>query len=405
MDIAPIVSAMRRNKTAPVLVITQVSLTLAIVCNLLFIVYLQLHISRRASGIDEQETVSLQIELLEHDQNAEARLRSDLAAIRSLPGVRDAYATNAIPLGGHGKSVRIGLVENDKTPAFGSAYYAVDEHALATLNLHLVSGRWFLPDEVQHDEVGDLGKVPQLIIITQALAQSLFPNGEATGQTIYLGNQSTRILGVVQRLQTPWDGSDITIERSILAPILVKPHQFIYVIRSKAGQRDSVLIEAQKLLFDLSPQRIIDHVETFEETRAAIYSARSVLSTVVAVVSVLLLLTTSLGIIGLTSYWVSMRRRQIGIRRTLGARRVDIQSYFHTENILVTGVGVAIGMLLILGGNAFMVSYFAMTRLPTSFAVTMCVVILLLGQLSVIWPAVRAANVPPGLSSRPSTRL
>src|SRR5262249_17909160 len=71
---------------------------------------------------------------------------------------------------------------------------------------------------------------------------------------------------------------------------------------------------------------------------------------------VLLVLVTSLGIVGLTSFSVAERTRQIGTRRALGARRVDILRHFLLENWLVTSLGLGLGVLLAYGLNLGLVS-------------------------------------------------
>jgi len=102
----------------------------------------------------------------------------------------------------------------------------------------------------------------------------------------------------------------------------------------------------------------------------------------------------------LTSYWVTERRRQIGIRRALGATRVAILRHFQKENILITGSGVLAGTLLALGLNFWLVSRFEMVRLNTAYVAASGIVMLMLGQIAVFWPALRASRVPPALAVR-----
>jgi putative ABC transport system permease protein len=80
----------------------------------------------------------------------------------------------------------------------------------------------------------------------------------------------------------------------------------------------------------------------------------------------LLFLVTATGIIGMCSLWVSQRTRQIGIRRALGARRIDILAYFLTENFMITTAGIAAGILLALGLNQILIRTFEMAALPCS---------------------------------------
>jgi putative ABC transport system permease protein len=97
---------------------------------------------------------------------------------------------------------------------------------------------------------------------------------------------------------------------------------------------------------------------------------------------------------------VAQRRRQIGIRRALGANRHAIIRYFQTENFLIAAAGAAAGVALAVALNLWMVSSFEMERLHSSYAFIGALVVLLLGQLAVLWPALRAASIPPALAIR-----
>ena len=100
MEILPILSAMRRNKVGAVLVAMQMAVTLAILCNALFI------IQRRAKGgpatdqssLDEANVLAISNQWVGNPPDESALVKADLAALRSLPGVVDAAVTNSYPL-------------------------------------------------------------------------------------------------------------------------------------------------------------------------------------------------------------------------------------------------------------------------------------------------------------------
>ncbi|XWO47258.1 FtsX-like permease family protein [[Pseudomonas] boreopolis] len=117
-------------------------------------------------------------------------------------------------------------------------------------------------------------------------------------------------------------------------------------------------------------------------------------------VSVVVLLVTAIGIASLTVYWVEQRTRQIGIRRALGATRGQILRHFLLENLLVAGTGVLLGLpLAVLANNALM-SYYELPRLPWTWLPVGAGVLLALGQCAVLWPARRAAALPPAVATR-----
>ena len=119
-----------------------------------------------------------------------------------------------------------------------------------------------------------------------------------------------------------------------------------------------------------------------------------------SVVCVVLLSVTAAGIVGLTSFWVGQRHRQIGVRRALGARRIDILRYFQIENLVIASGGIALGVLLALVLNLWLMKHFELSRLPSPYVLAGVLVMLALGQLAVFVPARRASNVPPVVATR-----
>jgi putative ABC transport system permease protein len=109
---------------------------------------------------------------------------------------------------------------------------------------------------------------------------------------------------------------------------------------------------------------------------------------------------TSSGIVGMASLWVTQRRKQIGVRRALGARRVDILRYFITENIMITSGGVVSGVMLAVALNQLMVTRLEMARLPLGYLVAGAGLFWALGIAAVYGPAWRAASISPALATR-----
>jgi putative ABC transport system permease protein len=114
----------------------------------------------------------------------------------------------------------------------------------------------------------------------------------------------------------------------------------------------------------------------------------------------LLLLITALGIVGLASFSVSRRTKQIGTRRALGASKADIAKYFLSENLLISGVGVVLGAALTIGLNIWMVDAFDLDSMNGLLIPAAMLVLLIVGQLAVLGPARRAASVPPAVATR-----
>jgi putative ABC transport system permease protein len=176
----------------------------------------------------------------------------------------------------------------------------------------------------------------------------------------------------------------------------------VYIVRAKPGQLAAAMREAPQALFAQNRMRIIDPQRggSFAQIRQRAYDTDRGMAILMGIISVVLLAITAAGIVGLTSFWVGQRRKQIGVRRALGATRGDILHYFLTENLLIGIAGVLVGVILAIGINLWMVTQFEMERLSLVYVGTGVVLLLLLGQGAVLAPAVRASNVPPVEATR-----
>ncbi|MGB6354554.1 MAG: FtsX-like permease family protein [Steroidobacteraceae bacterium] len=404
MELRPILSAMRRNKLGAALIGMQMALTLAILANGLTLIEQRMKWSDRPTGIDEQDIFVMTSESLDHVQDPAARQGADVAALRSLSGVVDAYATNDYPLKKGGWSLSVNLTRDQKIPTADTAYYFVDEHALHTLGLKLIAGRNFTAEEIADRSATSVPPASGLIV-TQALAKKLFPAGNALGQPIYAESDtvSTPIIGIVAQLQTPFAPAagyyETFAENSVLAPYRLLGDANVYIVRARPAQIDAVMRAAERRLFEIDGDRML-HSLSMAQARADAYRDAHGFAVLLGTVCSALLAVTAFGIVGLTSYWVTRRRRQIGIRRALGATRSAIFGYFQTENFLIAGAAALVGLACAVGLNLWLVSSFEMVRLQLGFAIVGAALMLLLGQAAAFWPALRAAAISPALATR-----
>jgi putative ABC transport system permease protein len=406
MELRPILSAMRRNKVGAILIGVQMAITLAILCNALFIIQQRVALSKRPTGTDERNIFVIANQWVGNPPDLAAKLRGDLAALRGLPGVVDAVESISYPLHNGGSSEGLKLNPDQKDLSALTAIYTSDEHGLQAFGLKLVAGRNFNPEEViDHMGYTDLTP-PSALIITQALADKLFPGKSALGQSVYFEGppKSVPIVGIVDRMQVPWTqaggwGSKFN-DNSAILPFHFVFSNVYYIVRARPGQLMAAMKAAEKALFDLDRARVLGKTATLTEARADAYQDDRGLVVILSVVCAALVAVTAFGIVGLTSYWVSQRRRQIGIRRALGATRNAIIHYFQTENFLIAAAGSLAGVGMAVGLNLWMVSTFEMERLNAGYAFVGAILVLLLGQLAVLWPALKAASIPPALATR-----
>ena len=409
MEIRPILSALLRNKTGPVLVALQVALSLAILANAMHIVQERSAVVARPSGMaDEHAVFRIEARNLSNDTPEQklAAIKRETAVLRAVGGVASVAQTSQMPLTRSGSNTSLALdPRQEKASAVGSIYISGDS-LVKTLGLTLVEGRdFFAPELVDVNETAE-DVTPPGVIVSKPLAEKLWPGASAIGKTMYFGTgadaRPTRIVGVVENLISAH--ADIG-ERGMFSVIL--PYRLygggrgtIYAVRTEPGQRDRVMKEAEAALRKASPTPLILEMTSTDEDRKNRYRGDHALQWMLITVSGLLLLITSCGIVGMASLWVTQRRKQIGVRRALGARRLDILRYFILENFMITSAGVFSGVALGLALNQLLVSKLEMARLPAGYLIGGALIFWLLGVIAAYGPAWRAASISPATATR-----
>ena len=409
MEIRPILSALMRNKTGALLVAVQVAISMAILANALHIVNLRIEKAARPSGIAEESTVfNITIRNLNMGGHEEqlATLKRETATLRAVPGVVSVAEVSQIPMSRDGSTNDVSVDRNQVNSTASASFYITPDSLVQTWGLKLVEGRDFTPADVQEIDQNTESKTPEPVMVTHALAKKMFPGASNfVGKSFYFGSGEdaniARIVGVIERLQSQSAEMAETAEFATITPVrLTGNSSNLYTVRVEAGQMDRVMREAEAALRKATATPVVIKTQTMDEVRKQRYRSDRTLSWMLVTVSGLLLLITASGIVGIASLWVTQRRKQIGVRRALGARRVDIVRYFLTENFMITSAGVFAGVLMALALNHLLVTKLEMERLPVVYLLAGTGVFWLLGVLAVYGPAWRAASISPALATR-----
>jgi putative ABC transport system permease protein len=404
VNIALILRTLGRRKIGAILIALQVAVTIAVLSNSLSVVQQRISHMQRPSGLDEANIFTMANQFAGPMTDLSARIQADLALLRAIPGVVDAVAVHSFPLRGYGGSTGVKRTPDPKATSVNAAEYTATDRTLATWGLQLIAGRNFTATEIREFQSGAAWTPPAVAIVTRALAIALFPKGNALGQNIYVSAAApTLIVGIVERAQSPWatnESEAFGAENSVLEPMQWVSPGVAYVVRTQPGLSAALLKAAQTQLYTLSRARIISEAQTFADTRAQQYQSDRSLALILVVVCSLMLAVTAFGIVAMTTYWVVQRRRYIGMRRTLGARRADILQYFQLENLLIAAMGGALGIAAAIGGNVWLASTLEITRMSVAYVVAGTLIVLALSQMAVLWPAFRAASISPAAALR-----
>ena len=405
MHFGPIFRALMHHKARFLLVTLEVALTLAIVANCVNMMLDMRAEYVRETGIDEENIIVVRTEpfgaeFQDEDYVDEVR-RADLELLRAQPGVIAAVAVHQIPLSGGGSATGrkpLGSELEDQT----TPYFLVSDGMVDTLGVEIVAGRDFEPADFEYEEAEDGTAVHRPVIVSQALADELFPDGGAVGQVIQNdeGQITNPIVGVVRKMPNSWPEWDEGRDWALLFP--GKPgdaRRMSYLVRTEPGALDGVFASLEPLLIESNEARIV-RLETMVETKAATFDAQLNVITMLTLVIVLLVLVTSLGIVGLTAFTVAERRRQIGTRRALGASRGDILKYFLLENWMITGMGLAFGLALTFALNYGLTQFANAPKMPWALVLGGTAALWVTGVLAALFPAWRATLVAPEVATR-----
>lgn len=405
MEFGPIWRAMLKNKAGFVLIALQIAVTMTIIVNAVGIIQERRSALGRDSGLDEANTFAIVSVAFDEDEEAnKALIDADLDLIRNHPGVHSAVATNSFPLRQGGWSMSLQTEPGSESPeSVGSAIYFVDEHGLDAFAMNLLEGQNFSPNQISWNDPLD-NTWPATAIITEALAKELFPDeqGSVIGKTVFINDDDpVNIVGIVERLQAPWQGWS-GVEKSMLVPQRRGSSFQRYLIRTEPGYRDEVMPQIEEKLSTNSKERLIRDMVTMDHVRKLAYLGDAALVKILLFVVVLLTLITGLGIVGLASFNVSRRTRQIGIRRALGATKSAIVRYFMIENFIVSSIGVFFGAILAVALNIVMVESFSLEPLSWYVIPAAMIALWVVGQVAVAGPARRASDISPAIATRSS---
>ncbi len=406
MDIQPILAALRKHKIPAILIVLEIALACAVLCNAVFMIGQRIGEIKLPNAIDEQGIADIRVLGTDPKLSADDVPRN-LAALRQIPGVTAAAVINTMPLTNNGWNAGVGTSPADvmDKDSPNVATYFFTSSAEQALGLRLLRGRFFTSEEFAGSKLSD-SYIPtgHVTLVTQSLADRLWPGQDALGRQVWIDKDfHFTVVGIVADVLRPNENGEglAAFHWSMFLPLTPGPGGYLndYIVRSAPQDRERVLRAAVAKLEALSPNAVVRPI-TFTDIRDKYFANTRSMIWMLVLVCVVMLAVTAFGIVGLTSFWVGQRRRQIGIRRAVGATRAHILQHFQTENFLLSSAGVAAGMILAFGINLYLMQHYQMLRMPWYYLPASAIALWVLGQLAVLGPALRASNVPPVVATR-----
>jgi putative ABC transport system permease protein len=349
-------------------------------------------------GFDANNVLTARVELSRFKYDSPDKAASFFqeldTRINGLPGVEAAGMVSELPLSGSGSDMPYTVegrppVTRDQVP-FGD-FRRVNKEYLSAMRIPLLRGRQFTEQEVR--------QTAKVLIVSQQLANTAFPNEDALGKRLITGykGEPYEIIGIAGDL----------LHNSLGGP----PSPALYfpmrqsgrmnlVVRTK-GDPWSVAGALRNEVRAIDPDQPVSAMRPMTEwvdSSVAQPRYRTILFGLFAALAMILAAT---GIYGVMSYSVAQRTHEIGIRMALGARRADVLKLVVGQGMLLTLIGVVIGLLAAYGLTRVMASLlFGITaRDPITFAVV-AALLTTVAFVACFVPARRATKVDPLVALR-----
>ncbi|MGH8125548.1 MAG: ABC transporter permease, partial [Rhodanobacteraceae bacterium] len=396
MDIQPILAALRKHKIPAALIVLEIALGCAVLCNAVFMIGDRLGEMRLPNAIDQSGIVDINVQGTD-PKLANADIPRNVATLREIPGVTAAAAVNMVPLlRGNmwvdGAVPSLDALAHPGNPLAG--IYVFTRGGPEALGLRLLKGRFFNGDEYADSKLQSYIPSGHAVVLTRSLAARLWPGKNALGKQLWMSKTNAyTVVGVVANVLLPQQiGSDPRgFSYAAFFPVSPADGLYDYIVRTTPRDRGRVIGEAVQKLETLAPNAVIKG-QTFTAIRDKYFAGTRSMVWMLVQVCIVMLLVTAFSIVGLTSFWVGQRRRQIGIRRALGATRARIMQYFQTENFLLSTLGVVLGVILAYGANLYLMAHYQLDRMPWYYLPASAIVLWILGQLAVLGPALPASE-------------
>ena len=327
------------------------------------------------------------------------RIEDITRRVETLPGVRDAFASNFVPLSGGGGGGRILVegksVERGKEPIVGVT--AATAHFRQVLDVPLLRGRDLTDAE-------GTTKAP-VALINQAMAKRLWPDEEALGRRFRRAAAATpewfTVVGIVADFRHfPPQGDEPPAPQAYI-PMPFDPTLNTGITIRVAGEPTAIASAAREQIRASDGSLPVFDVRSMEEHRERSFWQQRLFGMMFLVFGAIALLLASIGVYGVLSYSVSQRTQEIGVRVALGAERRDVMRLVVGYGLRLAAVGVVIGLALArLATPAIRTQLYNVTPTdPMSFA-GVALFLTIVAILASYFPARRAMAVDPIIALR-----
>lgn len=283
-------------------------------------------------------------------------------------------------------------IKNSDNTSISTNYIGTDQNYNLVQDKTISEGRFLTSFDID----GSLNTA----VIGSYVSSELFPDGDAVGSYISLNGQKFKVVGVFTEVASSEESSE---DDMIVIPYTVAQRlgragsiSTIYVKVTNSKEVEVITANLERMLYSLYENEDYYSITSQEAMLETLSSVTDTLSIILGGIAAISLLVGGIGIMNIMIVSVTERTREIGIRKAIGAKRINIMSQFLIEGLLLTGIGGILGILLgclaitIIGQIGLVPAVYSMKWIVISFVVSLTI-----GILFGLFPAYKAATLNP----------
>jgi putative ABC transport system permease protein len=391
-------STSRRQR---IFAVTQIAASFVLLAGASMLITTLIELQRAQTGLDMRHVLAVNVPVMSYGRTPEQVVdfyKESIRRIDALPGVRETAFGMTVPWRQEGFGLQFSADGHVSIPGEDprGQLRVVSPGFFAALGVPIIAGRDF------NDRDGR-SKDDPVAIVSESLAQRMFPNQDALNRHVYwtdpvlrfapgLSGAPHRIIGVTADVDDVHVVPEPTL--TVYSPMQEGPI-FVGRLFIHTGENPySLVMPVTRVIRDMSADQPVEHAATLEDVRAEVLTPDRLNSLVFGVFAAVALAIALVGVAGVLAFSVSARTREFGIRLALGSqpRRLLKGVIVEGAAMAVTGVlaGAVVGYLLArLAG-----SYFLEVKMPGALPVVLSALVLLTAAIVASWlPAARAARV------------
>ena len=409
MNIKALIKSLRLRKFATGLLLLQLSLTIGLMVNTVILTSSAMDKLNNPLRFDVEILVSIDLVptsgAFRDPDYYRSITQQDIAKISALEGVISAAHYNQLPIqrgGWNGNLQPADFPDDGVLPKYLNyvPQFFSSEIGLENLGVEIVAGRALTQsDDVTNDFYhGNRDEIEQNIIVTESLAKAVFPDKPALGELTNNG----RIVGIAKDFVVSPTHPGDTQFYAMFGNFMYSKADYTqhYIIKVKPGFVEQVQSQLAATILAVQPERDIVLVQSMSDRLSEFFVKDTGLASLFGVLSLLMIAVTVVSSFAHAHFHVTQQRKYIGIRRALGARKIDIIWYVFSENWLMTFLASILGIASVIGLNIGLSQVITIDKPDILLYCLSVLVIFVSGSLATWLPAYQTTKISPVSATR-----